>query len=89
MVETDCPYLSPQAVRGKRNEPAYVLHVARKLAELQGLTTEDVARVTTLNVHRLLGVGEVEKEGQLAYRIRNSLYLNVTNECTNQGTPFR
>ena len=86
VVETDCPYLSPQAVRGKRNEPAYVLHVAQKLAELQGLTPEDVARVTTLNVHRLLGVGEIEKEGQLAYRIRNSLYLNVTNECTNHCT---
>jgi TatD DNase family protein len=88
VVETDCPFLPPEPRpgRGKRNEPAYVRSVAEKLAELHGLTVEDVARVTTLNVHRLLGVGEIESQGQLAYRIRDSLYLNVTNECTNHCT---
>lgn len=83
LVETDAPYLPPQAMRGERNEPANVHHVALKLAELHGLTLEDVARTTTLNAYRLLGVGEIEQEGQLVYRIRNSLYLNVTNQCTN------
>lgn len=83
VVETDSPYLPPQPMRGERNEPANVRHVAQKLAELHGLTLEDVARTTTLNAHRLLGVGEIEREGQLTYRIRDSLYLNVTNRCTN------
>ncbi len=47
MVETDCPYLAPQPWRGKRNEPAYVVAVAQVLAELHGLTLEEVGRITT------------------------------------------
>lgn len=49
LVETDCPYMAPQPVRGKRNEPAYVRFVAEKLAELKGLDFETVQKQTTLN----------------------------------------
>lgn len=49
MVETDCPYLAPQAHRGERNEPKYVLEVVKKIAELRGMSFEEVAEVTTKN----------------------------------------
>ena len=84
LLETDAPYLSPVPMRGKRNEPAYLLHTAREVADLRGVTLEDVARVTTLNARRLFGIGELPKSGEITYKIRNSLYLNVTNRCTNR-----
>ena len=86
LVETDCPYLSPQNWRGKRCEPAYVRATAEQLAEIKGLTLEDVARITSLNAWRLFGIGEVDQSTRIAYVIRNSLYLNITNRCTNSCT---
>ena len=86
MVETDCPYLTPQKWRGKRNEPAYVRSTAEYLAEIKGLTFDDVARVTSLNTHRLFGIGRIDQSAKIAYVIRNSLYLNITNRCTNRCT---
>jgi TatD DNase family protein len=59
---------------------------AEKLAELKGLTLEDVARITSLNAWRLFGIGEVDQSTRIAYVIRNSLYLNITNRCTNSCT---
>jgi TatD DNase family protein len=56
LLETDCPYLTPVPYRGRRNEPAYVLYVAEAVAELKGLTVEEVSRRTTENVRRLFGV---------------------------------
>ena len=52
LIETDCPYLSPIPYRGKRNEPAYVVEVARCLAGLHGLELEELARITTDNFNR-------------------------------------
>ena len=86
LVETDCPYLAPQKWRGKRNEPSYVRATAEFLAELKGLTFDDVARVTSLNCHRLFGFGHIDQSTKIAYTIRNSLYLNITNRCTNSCT---
>ena len=56
LIETDCPYLAPVPVRGRRNEPAYVVHVAKCLADLRGMTVEDVGRVTARNFARLFAV---------------------------------
>jgi TatD DNase family protein len=53
LVETDAPYLAPAPYRGKRNEPAWVLHTARKLAELRGESFEQVAQATRANFQRL------------------------------------
>lgn len=53
LVETDSPFLAPIPFRGKRNEPAYVAHVAAKVAEVWGTTPDEVGRVTTVNVKRL------------------------------------
>ncbi len=58
LVETDCPYLAPQSWRGKRNEPAYVVATAEKLAELHGLPLPELAARTwenTLTVFNLKG----------------------------------
>lgn len=49
LIETDCPYLTPMPYRGKRNEPAYVIEVARCLAGIHGAGLEEIARVTTEN----------------------------------------
>ena len=84
LVETDCPYLTPVPHRGKRNEPAYVRLTAEKMAEVKGLTLEDVCRITTLNTQRLFNIGRKNQNAQIAYRIRNSLYLNITNRCSNR-----
>lgn len=84
LVETDCPYLAPVPHRGKRNEPAFVRITAEKVAELKGLTIEDVGRITSLNAMRLFRLGDGDESARIAYRIRNSLYLNITNRCSNR-----
>jgi TatD DNase family protein len=56
LIETDCPFLSPVPYRGKRNEPAYVVEVARCLAELRGVSTEEIGRITAENFARLFRV---------------------------------
>lgn len=84
LVETDCPYLTPVPHRGKRNEPAYVRLAAERVAEVKGLTLEDVARITTKNVRDLFGIRLWDQSTKIAYKIRNSLYLNITNSCSNR-----
>ena len=56
LVETDAPYLTPHPYRGKRNEPAHVKLVAEKIAELRGMTYEDLAQATTENAKRLYNI---------------------------------
>jgi TatD DNase family protein len=56
LVETDSPYLAPRPHRGQRNEPAFVVHTCQTLAECQGITLADMARVTTDNARRLFGL---------------------------------
>ncbi len=55
LLETDAPYLAPQAVRGRRNEPAFVRHTAEAAADLLGLTPEEVAEITSRNAGSLFG----------------------------------
>lgn len=56
LLETDCPYLSPVPYRGKRNEPSFVPKVAEMIAQIKGLTVEEVAEVTLENGKRLFGI---------------------------------
>jgi TatD DNase family protein len=56
LIETDSPFLAPHPLRGRRNEPAYVVRVAERLAEVKGITLEQVADVTTANACQLFGL---------------------------------
>ena len=53
LLETDAPYLAPVPKRGKRNEPSYVVQIARRIAELRSTSIEEIAEVTTANFERL------------------------------------
>lgn len=53
LIETDCPYLTPTPHRGKRNEPAYVKYVAERIAEIKGISFEEVAKATTENTEEV------------------------------------
>jgi TatD DNase family protein len=56
VLETDCPYLTPVPYRGKRNESAYVEFVCRKIAELHGLSVEQIDQITTSTAKRLFAI---------------------------------
>ena len=55
VLETDCPYLTPAPHRGERNESAWVRYVCEKVAQIKGLTPEEVAEATTANAERMFG----------------------------------
>jgi len=57
LIETDAPFLTPVPHRGKRNEPAFVAHIADKIAEIHMTTLEQIAKITTANAARLFGWG--------------------------------
>lgn len=59
LLETDCPYLPPQPVRGKRNEPSFVAHTRDALAEARGVTREELEEVTDRNARALFGLPEL------------------------------
>ncbi|WP_010285202.1 TatD family hydrolase [Bacillus timonensis] len=56
LIETDCPYLTPHPYRGKRNEPSYVKYVAEQIAELKGVSFEEIAQKTSDNAKRFFGI---------------------------------
>ena len=53
LIETDSPYLSPEPLRGKRNDPRNVKYIAKKIADVKGLTLEEVANITYSNVRKI------------------------------------
>lgn len=61
LIETDCPYLTPEPFRGKRNEPAYVSYIAEEIARLRGLDVAEVMSITTNNALRRLGLSYSEE----------------------------
>ena len=80
LLETDSPYLAPVPNRGKRNEPANLPLIARKIAELQHLSVEDIARTTRYGAYLLFGVG-APGAPQIVYSLRDCLYINLTIRC--------
>ncbi len=89
LVETDCPFLAPQSKRGKRNEPIYLIETAKVMAAERGVTLDDIARVTRKNFEKLFlkkPHAHGDEDAEIVYKIRNSLYVNVTAKCTNECT---
>ncbi len=82
LLETDAPFLAPQKFRGKRNEPSYLKYLVDEWARILGLSKDDIERITSHNADKLFGLG-LEEASKIAYEIRDSLYLNITNNCTN------
>ena len=80
MVETDAPYLAPGKFRGKRNEPAYVVEVAKVLAETRGVSLEEISRQTTENFFRLFSKVP-------AARGRMSVTLTILGCGSSAGVP--
>lgn len=56
VLETDCPFLPPQSIRGQRNEPSSVLEIAKLIADIKGISLEEIANQTTENVKRLFNI---------------------------------
>ena len=56
VLETDCPYMAPEPFRGKRNHPGYLYRMAERLAEIRGLSVEEIHHITTENGKRLYGI---------------------------------
>ncbi|OPZ23017.1 MAG: putative deoxyribonuclease YcfH [candidate division BRC1 bacterium ADurb.BinA364] len=83
LIESDSPYLAPLAKRGRRNEPAYIKHTAKAIAALRGLAPQQVARATKMNAARVYGL-PLDIAPSIAYSLKRTLYLNLTNQCTNR-----
>ncbi len=56
LLETDCPYMAPVPMRGKRNESDYILFVAERIAQIRGATTDEILRLSRENADRLFGL---------------------------------
>jgi len=82
LLETDAPFLAPEGLRGKRNEPSYLVGLVDVWSRILGLSKDDIARITTHNANTLFGL-DVEEKVKVVYEIRDSVYLNITNKCTN------
>jgi len=83
LLETDAPFMTPEPLRGKRNEPSFVRYLLKIYSNIYGLEVEDIARITTHNADKLFHLG-LKNNKTIVYKIRNSLYINVTNRCTNR-----
>lgn len=87
LIETDCPYLTPHPFRGRRNDPGYVPLVAQKIAEIRGVSAEEIAKVTFQNALDLFKIGYERDRvpvNTFIYGLGDALYVNLTNRCTNR-----
>lgn len=86
LLDSDSPYLVPRPRASERNEPALCKQTAEALARLRGVSLADVARITTRNACDFLGLPAPMAAAEIAYPIRDSLYLNLTSRCNNACT---
>ncbi len=80
LIETDCPFLAPQAKRGRTNEPAFMRHTALALAEIRGISMDALAEATAENTARLFSFSR-PRPRVIGYVIENALYVNLTQRC--------
>ena len=81
LLETDGPYLPPQSKRGKRNEPANLIEIAEAISKQKSSSLLDIASYTTQNAYELFKIGFLDNKN-IVYKIKNSLYVNLTNRCS-------
>jgi TatD DNase family protein len=84
LLETDAPFLLPAPLKNKKipNEPANLVYLAEEWSKILGLSKDDIARITTHNANKLFSLG-LDEDARITYEIRDCLYLNITNRCTN------
>lgn len=78
VLETDSPYLTPQPYRSKRNEPAYVAHVAQVVARIRHLEPKEIIRLTTENFARAMGIAREALPGPV-YKIGDTVYIHTAH----------
>jgi TatD DNase family protein len=83
LLETDAPYMACEKHRGQRNEPSFVGCLTDVYADIFKISPSEAAEVTTASSDRLFRLG-INGEGKATYKIRNSLYVNMTHRCTNR-----
>ncbi|GHU67265.1 hydrolase TatD [Clostridia bacterium] len=65
LIETDCPYLAPEPLRGRRNEPAFISHTAARIAQLRGITPEELAKAATANAIKVFRIEKIAGRNSL------------------------
>jgi len=83
LLETDAPYMAPEKYRGKRNEPSFIVSLAELYGELFGIGPDRAGCITSANADGLFRLA-IEGTGTIVYKIRNSLYVNMTHRCSNR-----
>lgn len=83
LLETDSPYMSPQPKRGRRNEPAFIQYLALAYSDMFGISGDEIAENTSRNADALFRLA-LTGRGAITYKIRDSLYVNLTHRCTNR-----
>ncbi len=83
LIETDAPYLSPEPLRGRRNEPSNVKYIADAVSEIWGRGLEETAGTLMKNSLQALQLGPVRRT-DLVYLLYGNIYMNITGRCTNQ-----
>lgn len=83
LIETDAPYLSPEPVRGKRNEPSNVKYMADTVSEIWNRNLEDTAGILISNSLKALQLANPRRT-DLVYRMYGNIYMNITGRCTNR-----
>jgi TatD DNase family protein len=79
LLETDCPYLSPEPFRGKDNEPAHIIHTARQVAQVRGVSLEAIARTTSANALSLFKLPTMEMSSCLRENCIVTTILGTTD----------
>jgi TatD DNase family protein len=82
LIETDSPYLSPEPVRGKRNEPSHVKYTAGILSKIWDRNLEDTSEILLNNSLKVLQLAHPRRT-DLVYRMYGNIYMNITGRCTN------
>ena len=83
LVETDAPYLTPEPVRGEKNEPCFVIHTALMMSDIWNTDMLSASKILLDNSLRAFQLAPMPRT-DLVYMLYNRIYMNITGRCTNQ-----